>query len=332
MHIVIMSERGDLHALVVQKLIRQTSGVRCDLVETDALSDQSSLEWSSRNATVLSSEGFGIDIGRVDVIWARRLNVPQRFRSTPESEVVSEIVARDCRESLAGILDTRFRGRWVNEPVATRRAENKIVQLEVAKSVGFRIPRTLISQDPDHIRAFCATKRHAVVLKPVKGTPTFPILTTTVTARHLRAARSMRVSPTIYQEYIEGREHLRVHCFGKVMHAISIESELVDWRQNINVPFRKARIDTATRRKLLAVLHRLKLKMGVFDFKRASDGEPVWLEVNPQGQFLFAQALGGVDLGRAMARFLFEEAARHIGVPAPKLSPSLDSGMPTEIR
>ena len=49
---------------------------------------------------------------------------------------------------MLGTLRTAFRGRWVSDPEATRRAENKLVQLVAAKAAGFRVPRTLVSNDP----------------------------------------------------------------------------------------------------------------------------------------------------------------------------------------
>jgi hypothetical protein len=48
--------------------------------------------------------------------------------------------------------------------------------------------------------------------------------------------------------------------------------------------------------------------MGIFDLKLSDDGEPVWLEVNPQGQFLFVEGLAGLDLKAAFADFLRAEA------------------------
>jgi hypothetical protein len=48
--------------------------------------------------------------------------------------------------------------------------------------------------------------------------------------------------------------------------------------------------------------------MGIFDLKLDADGLPTWLEVNPQGQFLFLEALCDLPLSAAMARFLVDEA------------------------
>ena len=49
-----------------------------------------------------------------------------------------------------------------------------------------------------------------------------------------------------------------------------------------------------------------------------SSGRPVWLELNPQGQFLFVQGLTGLDLTAGFADFLYDEAL----VRAPDRTPS----------
>lgn len=49
------------------------------------------------------------------------------------------------------------------------------------------------------------------------------------------------------------------------------------------------------------------MAMGMIDLKITPDGEPVWLEVNPQGQFLFLDALTGLELGKRFAEYLIAE-------------------------
>jgi len=48
--------------------------------------------------------------------------------------------------------------------------------------------------------------------------------------------------------------------------------------------------------------------MVIFDVKLTDDGEPVFLEVNPQGQFLFVEALCEIPLADTFAAFLVEQA------------------------
>jgi hypothetical protein len=47
--------------------------------------------------------------------------------------------------------------------------------------------------------------------------------------------------------------------------------------------------------------------MGVLDLKLLQGTTPVFLEVNPQGQFLFTEGLGGLELTSAFTEFLYQE-------------------------
>lgn len=50
--------------------------------------------------------------------------------------------------------------------------------------------------------------------------------------------------------------------------------------------------------------------MGISDLKPAADGGPPYrLEVNPQGQFLFLEGLGGPDVARPFADWLLGRAS-----------------------
>jgi hypothetical protein len=53
--------------------------------------------------------------------------------------------------------------------------------------------------------------------------------------------------------------------------------------------------------------------MGVFDLKMDPLGLPVFLELNPQGQFLFVEGLTGMDLIGPFSAFLRGEALTAAG-------------------
>jgi len=54
----------------------------------------------------------------------------------------------------------------------------------------------------------------------------------------------------------------------------------------------------------------LQLEMGVVDLKFTLEGEPVWLEVNPQGQFLFLDAFTDLRLAEKFAHYLVSVARK----------------------
>jgi glutathione synthase/RimK-type ligase-like ATP-grasp enzyme len=250
-----------------------------------------------------------VDVRALDLIWLRRINYPQVLPGVIEDPVQVELINNDCRASILGLIACEFDGRWVNDPFASYRAENKIIQLKMARAVGLRTPRTLVSQNPERVRKFCEELDFEVILKTVKGSSKHPLFTVKVDEELMANEASIRIAPAMYQELVPGVEHLRVHCFGSSVYSFSVQSDELDWRGNIDVPIAPTELDAGTRDKLLELLRILNLRMGVFDLKRRPDGELVWLEVNPQGQFLFLEGLTGERLSLAFADFLHSELA-----------------------
>lgn len=92
------------------------------------------------------------------------------------------------------------------------------------------------------------------------------------------------------------------------MYAALIATTALDWRPDLNVPISPWPVPDGIRRRVGTVLRQLGLRMGIVDLKLTPEGEPVWLEVNPQGQFLFLEPLTGEPLTEHFADFLLSAA------------------------
>jgi glutathione synthase/RimK-type ligase-like ATP-grasp enzyme len=311
--IAIVTFADDLHALVIQDRLRGMPETRCAIIEVDQLADHAdALSWRAPvdepSFSVSTREGDRLDIASLDAIWFRRWNHPQQNIPPLADPAQVEVVHRSCSTTLLGGLLTSFRGAWVSTPEATRRAENKLVQLRAAQAAGFVVPQTLISQNPLAIRAFCASLPSPAVIKTVHGTPRSQLFSLRVTDDHLSDDDALRMCPTIFQEYVPGHRHLRVLCCGRRSYAVQIETEHLDWRLDLDTPMSPVPLEAAVERQLGDVVERLGLRMGVADLKITPAGDPVWLELNPQGQFLFLEGLTGLDLTGVFSDFLREEA------------------------
>jgi glutathione synthase/RimK-type ligase-like ATP-grasp enzyme len=312
-NIALLSIEDDLHALAVQKGLESYKNVSCHIVETDRICDHSNLSWSSVaqsefRGTLSTRNGDLIHVSELDAIWWRRAYHRQTLPPYIVDPIYIDLINNDCGTSLLGLLLNEFSGTWISDPTVTRLAENKLVQLQAAQRAGFRVPHTLVSQNPVAIRQFCAALDNKVVVKPVKGSLEVPLYTKMLNEEHLSSDESLRLCPAMYQEYIPGDQHIRVHCFGKTVHAVLIESKQLDWRQNLDIPFGTFELNEGVKLQLQNVLRILGLKMGVFDLKLTQGAEPIWIEINPQGQFLFAEGLSGLDLTSAFVEFLYHEA------------------------
>jgi glutathione synthase/RimK-type ligase-like ATP-grasp enzyme len=271
------------------------------------------LTWSNMDtlefeSTLPTMDGGLLDIKKLNLIWWRRVNYPQKLPPQVSDSRYIDLINNDCREALFGLLFDKFSGTWINDPSFSRLAENKLIQLSIAKRAGFRTPRTLISQNPKMIRNFCAMLKNNVVMKAVKGTHQHQLFTGMISEDQLLEDGPLLLCPAIYQEYIPGDQHIRAHCFGDDIYTTIIESDELDWRQNLDVPFRVIDLEEDVKASLRNVIKALGLKMGVFDLKVAQGSSPVWLEINPQGQFLFVEGITGLDLTSPFVEFLYQEA------------------------
>lgn len=314
-HVTILSIRDDFHALVVQHEIREYRDTACEIIETDCISSTGALTWRSDDShsfppSLATRNGRSVNVSQVDVVWLRRFNHPQRLPAGTKDEISQDLIDNDSESALFGLLGTEFSGTWISSPLATVWAENKMVQLRAATASGLRVPRTLVSQDPGDIKRFCRMLRNNVIVKAVRGSSIRSLYSLKLSKEMLADDMPLRLCPTIYQEFIPGKCHVRAHCFGNQTFSVLIQSEEIDWRANLNIPFGPTRLSATTERQLQRVLRILGLKMGVFDLKIDESGVPVMLEVNPQGQFLFAEGLSGVSLAAPFAKFLREEAIK----------------------
>jgi glutathione synthase/RimK-type ligase-like ATP-grasp enzyme len=185
-----------------------------------------------------------------------------------------EVVNASAPSALLGALLTHFEGTWVSDPDATRRAENKLLQLRAAQAAGFKVPRTLVSQNPSEIRRFCGALNGQAVLKTLRATPSAQLFTLKVTPEHLADDDGLRLCPTIFQQYVAGDTHVRALCTGTGVHAVTIVSADLDWRVNLNVPITPVELAPSVNARLGRVLNLLGLKMGVVDLKMDEIGEP----------------------------------------------------------
>ncbi|MEZ4238064.1 MAG: hypothetical protein R3F59_18340 [Myxococcota bacterium] len=307
----------DPHGHLVMKKIRERHGLWCCLIPTDEIAQRGGLTWSSspaEPATLPTLDGT-VDLRTLDALWYRRTVAKQPLPEGVDPTYAAH-VGRSTEGALDGLLDNAFRGRWVSHPLATRRAENKLVQLQAAQRVGLRIPATLVSQDPERIRTFCGAHPGAV-LKPLASPQGTEIAATARVGQALLERDDvLSVAPTIYQECIEGERHLRISVVGDRCEAALIEAEALDWRMDLTVPFSAFALDRALEDQLRAVLRELGLAMGILDLKLTDDG-PVFLEVNAQGQFLFVEALCGLPLADTVADFLAAQALQDWQVRRP---------------
>ncbi len=206
---------------------------------------------------------------------------------------------------------------WVSHPRNIRSAESKIDQLRIAPLLGLRIPRTLLTNQPDDVRRFYKECNGKMVNKVLaKGvvehkSDSWNIYTHSVGEEHLSDLESVREVPCLFQERVEKSFELRITIVGNQVFPAKICSQLSertkeDWRRYDikNTPHMAYTLPTEIEHKCLALLGYYNLNFGAIDMIVTPDGEYIFLELNPNGQWLWIERLTGLPITDALAEML----------------------------
>ncbi|MDE2371785.1 MAG: hypothetical protein KGN16_22650 [Burkholderiales bacterium] len=307
--ILIVSSANDVHALcVAQELARR--GARYEVVDSTRLSmegrvshaigaGRSSIEWTN-------VRGESVDLGEARAVWHRRRYMPVA-PALPDADDEA-FLKREWDELFSGLfasMDCPF----VNAPQA-QRAAVKPLQLHWASRLGLRFPDTLITNDPEQARRFVDRHGSRVIHKVLSP----PYHRWMGTARWRDEDRAhldeLVLAPTIFQEMVTDCRELRVTLIGNELYAAEFRPRdgLIDGRLESFEGYRRHDLPAAVGRQLKALAARLGLVFCTIDLKLTNEGEYVFLELNPQGQFLYIEILTGMPLSRAFAELLIDVA------------------------
>lgn len=277
-----------------------------------------------RQARCLLGTAEGLyDPCEVRAVWWRRGQPEGTWPLDPARRPLAEA---EWSAALSGAIRIAG-GYWVNDPGAEEVARRKLVQLEAARHVGLPVPRTLVTNDPARARDFAKGLRAGAIVKCLGSTAEGGFTRRLVPGDAWLADR-LRTGPAIVQERVEGLD-LRVTIVGRELFAMSLDARAggdpddvrVDW-EKVSASARPARLPDELRRRLLAVLRTLGLRYGAIDLRRRRGGGYAFLEVNPGGQWMHAEAATGHPIGATLARLLASGGSAAARRPRPTARPS----------
>ena len=262
-------------------------------------------EWPGQAPPSLRLLGAApIDLATVDAVWWRRV---RPFDIDPGVGPADRrhFVHSETEQAVLGMLDS-IDAPWINPRAADEAAHRKPLQWTHAAAVGLTLPPTCVTTSPDVARAFCDAHRGAgVVFKPFLASIADWRETRLVEAEDLARLDLVRLAPVIFQRCIQGVD-LRVTVIGEAIFAAEIDardsSYPIDMRMVIGqAKIRAVDLPQALRERLLALMRRLGLVYGAIDLKQDAGGGYHFLEVNPAGQWQFAEQRAGLPITQAHA-------------------------------
>ena len=131
----------------------EARGAQVLRLDTDAIpaAVRLSLGYGGEGGATLFAGSEAIDFTTISAVWLRGF---REGRTLPKMEPDHHRVCVEAAQvSLTGLLAVPD-GLQLDPQEHVRRAEQKPLQLKVAQALGLPIPPTLLSNDPDAVRAF----------------------------------------------------------------------------------------------------------------------------------------------------------------------------------
>lgn len=195
--------------------------------------------------------------------------------------------------------------RVANRPAAMASNASKPFQAQLIRRCGFDTPPTLVSNDPEAIRAF--VREHGrVVYKSTSGIRSV--------VRELTATRDadlprVRYLPTQFQALLRGT-NVRVHVVGEAVLACEIATDAIDYRYGSTTTLTPVRLPAPVEQRCQRLSRRLELPLCGIDLLRTHDDRWWCFEVNPSPAYSCFEEPTGLPVSRCLVRWLAKGRAR----------------------
>jgi glutathione synthase/RimK-type ligase-like ATP-grasp enzyme len=266
-----------------------------------------------------------LDMDEIGAIWARK---PGEFRF-PSDELGAQERAYaklETEQALFSLL-LGLDCYWIGHPHATRAAMWKGEQLQRASRMGFKIPRSIVTNSPAAARQFQREAQQDIIFKALSDPDLCSnevaleerisngIHTTIVTEDMAEGLDAVGELACHFQDYIAKAYELRVTIVGERLFVAKIHSQddartAVDVRDmSAPILYEATELPGAVAQRCLAFARSYGLNFCAIDLIVTPEGEYVFLENNPSGQFLFVEQLvPTLGIMAGLADTLAEEA------------------------
>jgi len=270
----------------------------------------------------LTNEEGEFDLREVTAVWHRRLNfgadLPRGLDGQLRHASLGETSAA-AHGMLASLKVFRM-----DHLRHIRHAENKQLQLQVARDLGLNIPRTLTTNDPSAVRAFAKSCEDGMVTKMLSSFAIYEegkelvVFTNPVKPEDLADLSGLSLCPATFQELLPKSLEIRVTIVGQRVMSAALDSQVSaraahDWRRDglgMLQDWQPYDLPPDVEEKILRLMDHFSLNYGAIDIILTPDNRHVFLELNPSGEFFWLERAPGLPISEAIADVLLNQASR----------------------
>lgn len=221
--------------------------------------------------------------------------------------------ARTMYESIINSINTK----WMSNPFSIRKAENKLLQLKIAKEIGFKIPDSIITNNYEDLLKFINRKQCEYCIKPLfmgvfemENNKYIPYNNLINKDDDLSLIKNF---PALIQEYIEKKYEIRVIIVSNKIFAIKINSQIkqetkIDWRINncMSVDYNLIVLPESIQNLCLTILNRFNLNFSSMDLIVDINDNYYFLDLNPNGQWAWIDQILKLNISKTIGDYFYE--------------------------
>jgi hypothetical protein len=259
----------------------------------------------------INEQIYPLNTATFPVVWYRPKPIILSEIPGETAKIAEKFCIQEWRVILQSLDMFLENSKWVNPLGLSQRASNKPYQLKIAKNLGLKVPVTNITNDATVAASLFNSGR--VIYKTLSSffTAKQAIYTNEVFYDQIiNSEQAIAMAPGIFQQYINKAYELRVTVIGEECFVVRINSQLfeksaIDWRR---YPDKKlyaiADLSFPTKEKLLQFHRQLGLVYAAYDFIVDTEGNEIFIECNPAGQWLWLENDLEINISQAMAKEL----------------------------
>ncbi|MBR1532649.1 MAG: hypothetical protein IJ643_11390 [Eubacterium sp.] len=205
------------------------------------------------------------------------------------------------------------KAKWINHPVNTYYAENKLYQLQCAQNVGLLTPKSFVGnvlpKDISPVKKYIVKSLDTALF--YDESKEYFTYSSVVSGQELLES-NIKDAPIILQEFLEDKLDIRVTVIGNKQFPVGItkngENIYGDWRKNSkdNLQYNIESLPDDISIKIIRLMKKLGLSFGGLDLA-LSKGRYYFIEVNPTGEWSWLSQYSTIPLEKAIVNELVGE-------------------------
>ena len=270
----------------------------------------------------LTNDDGEFDLRDVTAIWHRRINFGAHLPAGLDKQMRHASIG-EASASAHGMLAS-LKAFRLDHLQHIRHAENKQLQLQVARELGLETPRTLTTNDPNAVRAFAKSCETGMVTKMLSSFAIYDkgkelvVFTNPVKPEDLADLSGLSICPATFQEQVPKSLEIRATVVGHRVMSAAVDSQVStrathDWRRdgvNMIQDWQPYQLPHEVEEKLLRIMDYFSLNYGAIDIILTPDNKHVFLELNPCGEFFWLERSPGLPVSDAIADILLGNSPR----------------------